>query len=260
MQQVVELGLGGGWLASRASNFTISLSLAPALPDDVDRLVMSDLMKPGFRHSNRWPGFPQGDPDLLDQVREVVPSQPPLVRHASGHMSEAGRVQPLGVRQLFALSLGHHSTSAPEAQVSVDSMSRAGPSDKHLLTRGNRYSCGMFAPPPPEVALLVGGDRPEGVAGERRLVFDPATGQPIASVAQATSPDVDRADRLVFDDADLSTCLASALWSVFDNAGQGCCARSRFLVQRTTYDRVVADLARMAAAIFLGNPLLPALA
>ena len=62
---------------------------------------------------------------------------------------------------------------------------------------------------------------------------------------------------LIFEDADLSTCLSSALWSVFDNAGQDCCARSRFLVQRTIYDRVVADLARMTSAIRVGNPLSP---
>jgi betaine-aldehyde dehydrogenase len=62
---------------------------------------------------------------------------------------------------------------------------------------------------------------------------------------------------IIFDDADLSTCLASALWSAFDNAGQDCCARSRFLVQHTIYERVVADLAGKTAAIRVGNPLLP---
>jgi acyl-CoA reductase-like NAD-dependent aldehyde dehydrogenase len=62
---------------------------------------------------------------------------------------------------------------------------------------------------------------------------------------------------LIFEDADLSTCLKSALWSVFDNAGQDCCARSRFLVQRSIYDRVVADLARMTEAIRVGDPLAP---
>jgi len=133
MQQVVELRPCGGWLVSRVTNFTISLSPAPALPNEVDSLVMSDLMKPGLRYLDLWPGFPQCDPDLLDQVREVVSSQPPLVRHASGHLSEAGRVQPLGARQrLSAWSLAHRSTSAPDAQVSVDSISRAGLSDKHL--------------------------------------------------------------------------------------------------------------------------------
>ena len=62
---------------------------------------------------------------------------------------------------------------------------------------------------------------------------------------------------LIFDDADLSACLTSALWSAFDNAGQDCCARSRFLVQKTVYDRVVADLAEKAAAIRVGDPLSP---
>ena len=62
---------------------------------------------------------------------------------------------------------------------------------------------------------------------------------------------------LIFADADLPACLASALWSVFDNAGQDCCARSRFLVERSIYDRVVEDLAGKTAAIRVGNPLVP---
>lgn len=62
---------------------------------------------------------------------------------------------------------------------------------------------------------------------------------------------------IVFDDADLPASLSSALWSAFDNAGQDCCARSRFLVQRRIYDRVVADLAEKTAAIRVGNPLVP---
>jgi len=63
---------------------------------------------------------------------------------------------------------------------------------------------------------------------------------------------------IIFADADLQTALPSALWSVFDNAGQDCCARSRFLVQRSIYDRVVADLAHRTEAIRVGNPLDPA--
>ena len=54
----------------------------------------------------------------------------------------------------------------------------------------------MSAAAPPEASLLVGGERSEGAAGERRPVFDPATGEPIASVAQAAAEDVDRAARL----------------------------------------------------------------
>ena len=37
---------------------------------------------------------------------------------------------------------------------------------------------------------------------------------------------------IVFADADLEAAAATAPYSVFDNAGQDCCARSRILVQR----------------------------
>jgi acyl-CoA reductase-like NAD-dependent aldehyde dehydrogenase len=42
---------------------------------------------------------------------------------------------------------------------------------------------------------------------------------------------------IVFADADLERAAASAPYSVFDNAGQDCCARTRILVQRPVYDR-----------------------
>jgi betaine-aldehyde dehydrogenase len=41
---------------------------------------------------------------------------------------------------------------------------------------------------------------------------------------------------IIFADADLAAAAASAPGSVFDNAGQDCCARSRILVQRSVYD------------------------
>ena len=44
---------------------------------------------------------------------------------------------------------------------------------------------------------------------------------------------------VVFDDADLDVCIEKSLWSVFDNAGQDCCARSRQFVQRGVYDEFV---------------------
>jgi betaine-aldehyde dehydrogenase len=42
---------------------------------------------------------------------------------------------------------------------------------------------------------------------------------------------------VVFADADLEAAAAAVPGSVFDNAGQDCCARSRLLVQRSVYDR-----------------------
>ena len=62
---------------------------------------------------------------------------------------------------------------------------------------------------------------------------------------------------IVFADADLDACVPSAMWSALDNAGQDCCARSRFLVQRPIYDRFAADLADRAGRIRVGDPLDP---
>ena len=42
---------------------------------------------------------------------------------------------------------------------------------------------------------------------------------------------------IVFADSDLERAAATAPSSVFDNAGQDCCARSRLLVERSVYDR-----------------------
>ncbi|GIF18521.1 acyl-CoA reductase-like NAD-dependent aldehyde dehydrogenase [Actinoplanes tereljensis] len=47
---------------------------------------------------------------------------------------------------------------------------------------------------------------------------------------------------IVFADADLEKAAASAPSSVFDNAGQDCCARSRLLVQESVYDKFLALL------------------
>jgi acyl-CoA reductase-like NAD-dependent aldehyde dehydrogenase len=60
---------------------------------------------------------------------------------------------------------------------------------------------------------------------------------------------------VVFDDADLDAAIPSALWSVFDNAGQDCCSRSRMLVHRAVYDEYVERFSAETAAIRVGAPL-----
>jgi acyl-CoA reductase-like NAD-dependent aldehyde dehydrogenase len=60
---------------------------------------------------------------------------------------------------------------------------------------------------------------------------------------------------VVFADADLDVCVPKSLWSVFDNAGQDCCARSRAFVQRPVYDEFVARFAEATEAIAVGQPL-----
>ena len=60
---------------------------------------------------------------------------------------------------------------------------------------------------------------------------------------------------LVFDDADLDVAVSSSLWSVFDNAGQDCCARSRQFIQRPVYEEFVERFAAATEAIRVGDPL-----
>ena len=60
---------------------------------------------------------------------------------------------------------------------------------------------------------------------------------------------------IVFDDADIAAAAASAPMSVFDNAGQDCCARSRILVQRRSYNEFMERLHQSVEAIQVGDPM-----
>jgi acyl-CoA reductase-like NAD-dependent aldehyde dehydrogenase len=60
---------------------------------------------------------------------------------------------------------------------------------------------------------------------------------------------------VVFDDADLDVAIPKSIWSVFDNAGQDCCARSRQFVQRRIYDEYVERFSKATEAINVGEPL-----
>lgn len=60
---------------------------------------------------------------------------------------------------------------------------------------------------------------------------------------------------IVFADADVTKAAAAAPMSVFDNTGQDCCARSRFLVQRSVYDEFVEAFATQTATLVIGEPL-----
>ncbi len=60
---------------------------------------------------------------------------------------------------------------------------------------------------------------------------------------------------VVFEDADLDVAIPKSLWSVFDNAGQDCCARSRQFVQRPIYDEYVERFSKATEAIGVGDPL-----
>ncbi|MBM2617653.1 aldehyde dehydrogenase [Actinoplanes sp. LDG1-06] len=62
---------------------------------------------------------------------------------------------------------------------------------------------------------------------------------------------------IVFADADLEKAAASAPSSVFDNAGQDCCARSRLLVQESVYDKFLSLLEPAVKAFRVEQPSSP---
>ncbi len=97
-------------------------------------------------------------------------------------------------------------------------------------------------------AVLTGSGR---VVGEtmvtdprvKKIVFTGSTevGVHIQTIAAAQVKPVTlelggKSANVVLADADLDKAAASAPYSVFDNAGQDCCARSRLLVQESVYD------------------------
>jgi acyl-CoA reductase-like NAD-dependent aldehyde dehydrogenase len=59
---------------------------------------------------------------------------------------------------------------------------------------------------------------------------------------------------VVFEDADLERAAATAPLSVFDNAGQDCCARSRILVQRSVFDRFMALFETAVRDVVVADP------
>jgi acyl-CoA reductase-like NAD-dependent aldehyde dehydrogenase len=118
------------------------------------------------------------------------------------------------------------------------------------------------------VSVLVGPGRVLG----NELVADPrvskigftgetATG---ASILKASADNITRCSlelggksaSIVFADADLERCVAETPMSVFANAGQDCCARSRILVERSVYADYVDAFTRATEAVQIGDPLL----
>lgn len=61
---------------------------------------------------------------------------------------------------------------------------------------------------------------------------------------------------IIFADADVEKAAASAPSSVFENAGQDCCARSRILVQRSVFDKFMEHLEPAVKAFAVGDPTL----
>jgi betaine-aldehyde dehydrogenase len=99
--------------------------------------------------------------------------------------------------------------------------------------------------------------------GKVAFTGETATGQEIMRLAAINIKKVSlelggKSPNIVFADADLERFAAEAPYSVFDNCGQDCCARSRILVERSVHDRVVELFAAATEKVKVGDPNDPA--
>jgi acyl-CoA reductase-like NAD-dependent aldehyde dehydrogenase len=95
--------------------------------------------------------------------------------------------------------------------------------------------------------------------GKIAFTGETTTGQEIMRLASGNVKKVSlelggKSPNIVFADADLEKFAKESPYSVFDNAGQDCCARSRILVQRSAWDRFVELLVQSTAAVRVGDP------
>jgi acyl-CoA reductase-like NAD-dependent aldehyde dehydrogenase len=95
--------------------------------------------------------------------------------------------------------------------------------------------------------------------GKVAFTGETATGQEIMRLAAGNVKRISlelggKSPNVCFADADLEAFAAAAPYSVFDNAGQDCCARSRIIVERSVHDRVVELLSAATDRLVVGDP------
>ncbi len=95
--------------------------------------------------------------------------------------------------------------------------------------------------------------------GKVAFTGETVTGQEIMRLAAGNVKKISlelggKSPNIVFADADLEKFARESPYSVFDNAGQDCCARSRILVERSAQERVVELFAAATKAVKVGDP------
>ncbi len=99
--------------------------------------------------------------------------------------------------------------------------------------------------------------------GKVGFTGETGTGQEIMRLAAGNVKKVSlelggKSPNIVFADADLERFAAESPYAVFDNCGQDCCARSRMLVERSVYDKVVTAFVEATRKVRVGDPADPA--
>jgi betaine-aldehyde dehydrogenase len=124
--------------------------------------------------------------------------------------------------------------------------------------------------PPGVVNVITGPGGTAGAAlaahpGVGKVAFtgETTTGQEIMRLAAGNVKKVSlelggKSPNIVFADADLERWAADSPYSVFDNAGQDCCARSRIFVEASVHDRAVELFTAATQKVVVGDPSLDA--
>ena len=95
--------------------------------------------------------------------------------------------------------------------------------------------------------------------GKVAFTGETTTGQEIMRLASNNIKKISlelggKSPNVIYADADLERFAAESPYSVFDNCGQDCCARSRILVERSVHDKVVELFAEATRKVKVGNP------
>jgi acyl-CoA reductase-like NAD-dependent aldehyde dehydrogenase len=95
--------------------------------------------------------------------------------------------------------------------------------------------------------------------GKVAFTGETTTGQEIMRLASGNVKKISlelggKSPNIVFADADLEKFARESPYSVFDNTGQDCCARSRILVERSVHERVVELFAKATRNVKVGDP------
>ncbi len=121
--------------------------------------------------------------------------------------------------------------------------------------------------PPGVVNVVTGPGGTVGAAiaahpGVGKVAFtgETTTGQEIMRLAAGNVKKISlelggKSPNIVYADADLERFARESPYSVFDNCGQDCCARSRILVERSAHDRVVELFAEATRKVRVGDPM-----
>ena len=95
--------------------------------------------------------------------------------------------------------------------------------------------------------------------GKVAFTGETTTGQEIMRLASSNVKKISlelggKSPNVIYADANLERFASESPYSVFDNCGQDCCARSRILVERSVHDQIVELFVAATRNIKVGNP------